>query len=77
MKEKYEPEIGDSAIITKINVNNIFYIFERKESLIRINSQDNTIDFVIDKIYTLENLLNIYRDDYIKGQKDARDYYFK
>ena len=24
-----------------------------------------------------ENLLNIYRDDYIKGQKDARDYYFK
>lgn len=72
---QYEPQIGDMAILTKINVMNIFYIIERKDTLLRVNSQDNTIDFEIDKIYTPENMVNIYRDAYIKGSMDSAEYY--
>lgn len=73
---QYEPQENDK-IITRPNDNNIFYIVERKYTVIRINSEDNTIDLEVEKIYTPENLIDIYIKAYINAKMDSAEYYVK
>lgn len=76
MNDKYRPRKNDK-IITKPTDRNIFYIVERKDTVLQINSEDNTIYCEVNKIYTPENLIDIYVGAYISGKMDSSEYYIK
>ncbi|MBX9838423.1 MAG: hypothetical protein K2X69_08945 [Silvanigrellaceae bacterium] len=76
MNDKYRPRKNDK-IITKPTDRNVFYIVERKDTVLRINSEDNTIFCEVNKIYTPENLIDIYISAKIRGEMESAEYYVK
>ena len=73
---KYEKMEGDK-IIKKINEfgkESVYFIVERENKILHVNSEDNTIEFEIKKIYTPENLADIFFRGQLYGMGMAHDF---
>jgi hypothetical protein len=69
--EKYEKQENDRIILQE---NSIFFIVERRDTVLQVNSEDNTVEFEVEKIYTPENLIAIFLDGQIHGCMLSHDF---
>lgn len=74
--KKYEKIEGDKIIkkYERGGMESVYFIVERENKVLHVNSDDNSIEFEIDKIYTPENLVKIFDKGQIYGIGMAHDF---